>query len=387
MTDEKLLRAVGGIDDRFVEEADTVSLSVPGSVSAAETGKAPERTRSRRRPLKIAAGAVAAVLLFTAGFFGGSGGFGNRGYSGKNNMSADRTDTEPSVIASNEPGELDGQSYSGWNNYAKDAQGEQIAPNANTAPDSSGGGDGPVTTVGVDLKNTKLIWSATMSLQTTEFEKTCGFIKDLAVRYSAYIENETVDNGNGSATYRRSAAYTVRVPAENYNSFLSGMNDGCYVVSLNQKMTDVSEQYFDTEQKLETLRNKHDRLEELLKQADKMEDILRIEDALTENEYQINQYQSSLNKYDSLVSYSTVKISLKEVSRPDTTIGEQPGFFQKLGKSFAEGFANAGAFFENLAYWISYHIIGLIVFAAIVVAIVKIHPLRKIKAARAKKND
>ena len=389
MTDEKLLRAVGGIDDRFVEEADTASVSAPGIVSAAETGKAPERTRSRRRPLKIAAGAVAAVLLFTAGFFGGSGGLGNRGYSGKNNMSADRTDTDPSVISSGEPRDLDGQSYSGWNGiqyYSEEQSRETKAPNANTAPDSSGGVDGPVTTVGVDLNNTKLIWSATMSLQTTEFEKTCGFIKDLAVRYSAYIENETVDNGNGSATYRRSASYTVRVPAENYNSFLSGMNDGCYVVSLNQKMTDVSEQYFDTEQKLETLRNKHDRLEELLKQADKMEDILRIEDALTENEYQINQYQSSLNKYDSLVSYSTVKISLKEVSRPDTTIGEQPGFFQKLGKSFAEGFANAGAFFENLAYWISYHIIGLIVFAAIVIAIVKIHPVRRIKAARAKKN-
>ena len=391
MTDEKLLRAIGDIDDRFVEEADMASVSLPGSAFSVNTKTAGDRPVRRRRWLKVAAGACAAVLLFTAGFFGGAGGFGGRSYSGKNNVSPSYSEYEPSDAGNDVIRDLhnDGQysaapSDTTYEGSYKTADGDR-GLNVNTAPSASGG-DGQTTTTGSPLKNTKLVWSATMSLQTTEFEKTCGFIKELADKYFAYIENETVDNGNGSATYRRSASYTVRVPAENYNSFLSGMNDGCYVVSLNQKMSDVSEQYFNIEQKLETLRNKHDRLEELLKQADKMEDILTIEEALSENEYQINQYQSSLNKYDSLVNYSTVKISLKEVSRPDTTIGEDPGFFQKLGKSFAEGFANAGMFFENLAYWISYHIIGLIVFAAIVIAIVKIHPVRKIKAARAKKN-
>ncbi|MBQ2312514.1 MAG: DUF4349 domain-containing protein, partial [Firmicutes bacterium] len=196
----------------------------------------------------------------------------------------------------------------------------------------------------------------------------------------------TVDNGNGSATYRRSASYTVRVPAENYSSFLSGMSDECHVVSLNQKMTDVSEQYFDTEQKLQTLRNKHDRLEALLEKAEKMEDIIRLEDALSENEYEINQYQGTLNKYDSLVSYSTVKITLKEVARPDTGIDEQPGFFQRLGRSFSEGFANTLSGLENIVYWLSYNIIVLIILVVIVIALVKIHPIRRIKAARIKKN-
>jgi hypothetical protein len=322
------------------------------------------------------------VLLFTAGFFGGAGSIGNRRYSGKNDTYA------PNAGSSNY--NTEDTNYGGWSGPVEYEQkdGRQTADvpvdsvpdvNVNTAPNSNGA-------LPVQLQNTKLIYTANMSLQSTEFDKTCGYIKSLADKYFAFIENETVDNGNGSATYRRSASYTVRVPAENYNSFLSGMSEECHVVSLNQKMTDVSEQYFDTEQKLQTLRNKHDRLEALLEKAEKMEDILRLEDALSENEYEINQYQGTLNKYDSLVSYSTVKISLKEVSRPDTGIDEQPGFFQRLGKSFAEGFANAGTFFENLAYWVSYHIIGLIVLAAAVVAIVKIHPIRRIKAARARKN-
>ena len=260
-----------------------------------------------------------------------------------------------------------------------DAEPVIISDSSKIAPDSNG-------TLPVQLQNTKLIYTANMSLQSTEFEKTCGYIKSLADKYFAFIENETVDNGNGSATYRRSASYTVRVPAENYSSFLSGMSDECHVVSLNQKMTDVSEQYFDTEQKLQTLRNKHDRLEALLEKAEKMEDIIRLEDALSENEYEINQYQGTLNKYDSLVSYSTVKITLKEVARPDTGIDEQPGFFQRLGRSFSEGFANTLSGLENIVYWLSYNIRVLIILVVIVIALVKIHPIRRIKAAREKKN-
>ncbi|MBO4861326.1 MAG: DUF4349 domain-containing protein [Firmicutes bacterium] len=379
MTNEKLLRAVGDIDDRFVEEADGNYSSVPGAAYAANTKTSTERLRSRRRPLKIAAAACAAVLIFTVGFFGGAGTLGNRSYDSKNGSEVN-TGVPSNSTSDLGPEGLDGRSYDGESEWVPSSAEKSY----NGAP--VGEGSDTIFTETSGLRNSKLIYSATMSLQSTEFEKTCGFIKELAGKYFAYIESETVDNGNGSATYRRSASYTVRVPAENYEKFLAGMNDGCYVVSLNQKMTDVSEQYFDIEQKLETLRNKHDRLEELLKSADNMTDILKIEDALSENEYEINQYQGSLNKYNSLVSYSTVKISLKEVSRPDTTIGEKPGFFQKLGNNFSEGLANVGSALENLALWISYNIVTLIILAAIIIAVVKIHPVRRIKAAKEKKN-
>ena len=389
MTNDKLLRAIGDIDDRFVEEADAAQTDNAGGVSEANTKTVSVKPRSSRRPLKIAAAACAAVLIFTAGFFGGAGSIGARSNAGKNY--AGEPDVGHDVYSTQDT------SYQGWNNVIEYEQkaGIQNAgkPDAAAADNNGGnvfagdpaGNAGSTGGVPAELKNTKLIYSASVSLQSTEFEKTCGYIKSLADRYFGFIENETVDNGNGSAAYRRSASYTVRVPAENYNSFLSGMSEECHVVSLNQNMTDVSERYFDTEQKLQTLRTKHDRLEALLEKAEKMEDILRLEDALSENEYEINQYQGSLNKYDSLVSYSTIKIALKEVSRPDTGIDEQPGFFQRLGRSFAEGFSNTLSGLENIVYWLSYNLIVLIILAVIIIALVKIHPIRRIKEARARK--
>ena len=339
---------------------------------------------NKRKAIKTAAVILAAVIVFAAGFLGGAGTSGSRGYYSKNGMPSD-TGSEPSYSF----GTSEGNGY-GWDGRYYSETEDRDAPSADVPDDTNknagSSGEDITTALRTGMLNTKLIYSASMSLQSTEFEKTCEFIRSMAERYFAYIESEIVDNGNGTAAYRRSASYTVRVPAEHYNSFISGMSEACHVVSLNQKMTDVSEQYFDTEQKLETLKNKHDRLEALLAKAEKMEDIIALEDALSQTEYEMNQYQGSLNKYDSLVSYSTVKISLKEVSRPDTGIDEQPGFFQRLGRSFSEGFSNSLNGLESIAYWLSYNIVVLIVLAAVIVAVVKIHPVRKIKAAREKKN-
>ena len=369
MTDEKNIKAHAEMTDEKIK-----------NTSAEITDRKPVKApKNRKRILRAAVAVFAAVIVFAAGFFGGSAGSWKNAYSG-------RSDTANTSYKSGSGYYTTDVPYDDEGRYTESPSANE--PGVISIADS--GSDleqGQKTgTAGTKTQNTKLIYTASASLQTTEFEKTCALIRALAGQSLAYIESETIDNGNGSVTYYRSASYVIRVPAENYNSFLSGINENCHVVSLNQKMKDVSEEYFDIEQKLQTLRNKHDRLEALLAKAEKMEDIISLEDALSQTEYEINQYQSSLNKYDSLVSYSTVKISLKEVAKPDAPIGDKPGFFQRLGQNFTDGLSNAGSALEDLAYWVSYNIIKLVILAVIIVVIVKIHPVRKIKAARAKKN-
>ena len=172
-----------------------------------------------------------------------------------------------------------------------------------------------------------------------------------------------------------------------FSSFLSGMNDKCHVVSLTQNSQDVGEQYFDTEQKLETLRNKHDRLEELLGKAAELSDIIVLENELSETEYQINRYQGTLNKYDSLVNFSTVNISLREVSRPGSTIDDDQGFGAKLARAFTDGLARTADGLKNIAYWISYNIVGVVIAAAVVIVLIKVRPIKKIKARKNRKAE
>ena len=253
--------------------------------------------------------------------------------------------------------------------------------------DREGNSSASLTTLSRD--NTKVIHTANFSLQTVEFETSCSYIRTLAAEKGGYLESESVSNNSmwGSSTRYRNASFTVRVPAASYEAFLSGVNENCHVVSLQQQLEDVGAQYFDIEQKLETLNNKHDRLEALLREASDMSDIITIENALSDTEYEINHYKSNLNRYDSLINYSTVYISLQEVERPDTSITETPGFFERLGRSFSEGFATFTDGLSDFAMWLSYNILTIIVIVIIVVVIIKIHPIRRIKAGASGKKS
>ena len=236
--------------------------------------------------------------------------------------------------------------------------------------------------------NTKVIYIANASLETTEFENTCAALRQLTKQLGGYMESEDITNSSSTgSSSRRRASFTVRVPAESYEDFISGMGEGCKVISIMQSKEDVGAEYFDVEQKLETLNNKRDRLEALLEKADNMENIIQLENALSDTEYEINHYKSTLNRYDSLISFSTVNISLKEVSLPGEGIDEDPGFFARLARNFSEGFEGFTDALENLAYWFSYNLLTIIVIVVIIVVIVKIHPIRRIKKAAGKKSE
>ena len=244
---------------------------------------------------------------------------------------------------------------------------EELSKDSSVAPDAR--------------DNTKVIHTAALSLQTTEFEKTVGVIEAFVIEKGGNMESESLNNGSfGNSSMRyRTARFTARIPAENYESFLSGMNDKCHVVSLTRNTQDVGEQYFDTEQRLETLRNKHERLEALLKQAKEMNDIIALETELSNTEYEINRYTSTLNRYDSLIGFSTVNITLEEVYDPDVSVTEDPGFFERLGKSFKRGVDNFADSMEDLVMWLSYNIIGIIVFVVIIIVLIKTKPVARLR--------
>ena len=230
--------------------------------------------------------------------------------------------------------------------------------------------------------NTKIIYRATVNLQSTEFEETSQLLLKMTSEAGGYLEKQYVNNGSyysSKSVPMRSASFTIRVPSEKFSSFLAGLNENCHVVYINQSSEDIGEQYFNTEQRLETLKNKHARLEDLLSKAEKMADIISLEEALSDTEYEINRLTSTLNRYDSLVGFSTVNVELMEVARPDIAVTEDPGFFERLGINFKNGMARFGETLEDFAMWASYNVIGIIIFVVIVIVLVKVKPFAKLR--------
>lgn len=230
--------------------------------------------------------------------------------------------------------------------------------------------------------NAKLIREADLSIQTTEFEQAVTKLEEMVVGFGGYFQNASLDGGsyrNVNAT--RSGDYTIRIPAEQYEVFLSQTGELGYVTYRNESTQNIGEQYYDTEARLKTQKTKQDRLLSLLSKAETMEDIITLESALSDVEYEIEQLSSTLNRYDSLVGFSTIHLYLNEVHK----VSEQTGVTDTLGQRMSKGFASSldglveGV--QDLLVWISYHVFGLAVFAVIVAGgiVIAVRKLKKIK--------
>ncbi|MBQ7649815.1 MAG: DUF4349 domain-containing protein, partial [Victivallales bacterium] len=225
----------------------------------------------------------------------------------------------------------------------------------------------------------KMIYRAEMRMETQEFDTVSVQIRTLVAELGGYLENQSV-RGSGY----RSASYTVRVPADKFDTFLSAVGNYATVTYQSQSEEDVSEYYYDMESRLETAKIKLDRLQELLSRADKMEDIITLESAISDTEYQIEQLSGEIRHYDALIGYSTINVELNEVYRVTDSETAPLTFGQRIANAFHEGLRDFGDTLEDLAEWLAYSWIGILIFIAAIVCVVKLGKRRMGKLAKKK---
>ena len=230
------------------------------------------------------------------------------------------------------------------------------------------------------LANAKLIYTANIELESTEFDSAVSGLEALVADMGGYFEESYVNN---YGSYR-SGNYTVRVPAENFESFCASVGELCQLNAISRRAQDISEAYYDTESRLFTQQTKLERLQELLAQAQSMEDIITLESAISDTELYIEQLTGTLRKYDSLVGFSTITIYLQEVYK--LTEVEEPviGFGAKLVQAFKTGCSNfvdglergALRFARNWTDWLIF-VIVVVIIILVVRKVLKKHRARK----------
>ena len=249
-----------------------------------------------------------------------------------------------------------------------------------TPGSSNGSADGVVET------GRKMIRTAELQLETTEFDAAIEGLNALTEQMGGYFENSSI--GTRGSNYRW-AEYTVRVPAEHYNGFLNQAGELCHETWRNASQQDVSEVYYDTAGRLKTQQIKLERLQELLSKAELMEDIITIENAISETEQRIDDLSGTLQHYDAKVDYATVYIYLNEVYKLSDVEEVPEGFGSRLGNAFTRGWSNFVDNTEDLLVSMAYSWMQLLIFAAVVVVAVVVlrRQLRKRKAKLAAKAE
>lgn len=211
----------------------------------------------------------------------------------------------------------------------------------------------------------KIIYNATLWLETKQFDQASADLLEAASQAGAYVQSS---ESSGSAEQgNRSVYYTLRVPAENYSEFLNAAAQAANLIRRSESSQDVTAEYVDLEARLASLEQQRQRLDELAAQAESLEDLLAIESQRSEVQYQIESYTGQMNVLQDQISYSTVDVYLDEVTEltPQST-----SFISRVGSAFRGSWNGFVSVVQELVIGLIYLLPFLVVAAVVIVAVV-----------------
>ena len=128
-------------------------------------------------------------------------------------------------------------------------------------------------------EGTKLIYTANLTIESKDFDAARTALNEAVSAAGGYMESsdETSYSGMG-----RSLSLTIRVPQDNYTSFLAAAAQAGNLVDKSEQVQDVTTQYMDIEARLSNLTAQRTRLQELQATAENLSDLLEIESSLSD---------------------------------------------------------------------------------------------------------
>lgn len=188
----------------------------------------------------------------------------------------------------------------------------------------------------------KLIKRYRVTLETTEYDRTRSEISALVESYGGYFSSSS-ERGGGTSSGRRSSRYgefTVRIPAEKLDEFISELGGKGNVISSNLITDDVTESYYSYQSRLDALALQEQRILDMMKKADSLDYLIKLEDKLSQIRSEINELNYKLKYYDKSVDYSYATISLCEVI--EYTEESDVTFISRLGNAVKKTFVVFG---------------------------------------------
>lgn len=199
----------------------------------------------------------------------------------------------------------------------------------------------------------KIIKTVNIYGETKKFDDTIADISSYVDEFNGYIENYSLSgqsyNYYGSR-YSRNAEYTLRIPAEELDSFLNRLEGRINIVKNQASIDDISAQYYDIVSRLETLEAEKNALVKMYEQADTIEYMLKVQERLYNVIEEIEAYNTRIKYFDGKVAYSTVNLSISEVVEY-TEIHEKESWGERLGDAFKDSWVDFGKNFQSFSVW------------------------------------
>ena len=157
----------------------------------------------------------------------------------------------------------------------------------------------------------KIIRDAQITMESEEVENAYENILAILSGLGGYeADRNMYNNAYGYPTVNA----TLKVPAGNLDMFLATIKEEGEVKSSNISSSDISDQYFDAQIRLDTLEQTLENYKRYLENAESVEEQLEVTRYINDTTYEIEQLKGSLRRWDSLVEYSTVTFYLYPIN-------------------------------------------------------------------------
>ena len=216
-------------------------------------------------------------------------------------------------------------------------------------------------------EGTKLIYTANLTIESKDFDAARTALNEAVSAAGGYMESSDESSYSGMG---RSLSLTIRVPQDNYTSFLAAAAQAGNLVDKSEQVQDVTTQYMDIEARLSNLPAQRPRLQELQATAENLSDLLEIESSFSDVQYQLESWQSQLNWYSQQVECSTVYLSLSEVKEYTPT---EESYLSQLSSALRNGWSGFVSGLQQLTVWVVgvWPLLTLMAAAALIVHLVR----------------
>lgn len=215
--------------------------------------------------------------------------------------------------------------------------------------------------------------NAQMEIQTKTYDAFSSGLKATLKALGGYTQGYEEYNYD-----TRSASITVRVPAAKLTAFMESLKENGTVVSENVVYADVTDEMIETGSRKKALEAEEAALLAILEKAKTVEDIITVQDRISRVRGDLESYLQKLQKLSGEVEYSTVQISVREVSRISAL---KQSFGALASAGFLSSVKGIGAGLRGFAIWFIGAIPYLALLAAMIVPLALLLKRRKTKKA------
>jgi hypothetical protein len=196
----------------------------------------------------------------------------------------------------------------------------------------------------------KIIYEADISLVVKDVTAVETQIAALLQQNNGYVAESTIDRTQGE---QLSGRWRVRVPVENFDTFLNEVSKLGVAESRHQTAQDVTEEFVDLEAQISNKKKLEERIVKLVEDSTaELKDVIEVERELARVRGEIEQMEGRLQFLTNRTELTTVSIVAREVQ--DYVPPQAPTFTNRIRQAWVDSIAALRVFGEQLAVAVVY---------------------------------